>query len=644
MTPRFLVLGPPAVRTVDGRAVTLTGRRDRAILAALLARRNRTVPVDVLAEAGWGADDGWTPNALQARISHLRRLVGADRIVREGRHYLLRTGSGEGDDDVLREALDRARGQLAANAPKEAVAALEEGLALVRGEPYEGVAACAAVAPAAARLRELLVTAREVHARAVLEAGDAGGAVDLAAALVAEDPLRQHAQAVLVEALDRDGRRAEALAGYERARRVLAGSAGLEPAPELRAVQARILADERSSARPEAAGPGVLQPPDMIRWLARHGHRQAAVDLAVRCAWGWWLAGDRGRGRRLLLDLLDDRPGSLTARLWAAALAAHDRDEPAALAEVRTLLDGHLAGGERIASSHDGLALLVLADRHAERGEPDRATALLAAARPAVEAVDDPWGTALDDLVHARVRLAAGRADEAQSRAAAALAVFESLPDAAGRMRALEVLGYLDEVAGDLGRAARRYGDALLLAVQGGWPHAQCHLSVRLGSVADLLGDHAGGRQRLAEATALARRVGSPSLLAWAVNTVALADARAGDHPAAERGHRQALGWYRYAGSVAGVAMTAAALARVSAPARAEVLLDQAERAAVATRDPRAVAYVVEGRALVARTDERARHFLALARRLRAEAGRPRVVEEQPALDRLEQRLGVAGG
>ncbi|GAA2901958.1 hypothetical protein GCM10010472_70190 [Pseudonocardia halophobica] len=291
------------------------------------------------------------------------------------------------------------------------------------------------------------------------------------------------------------------------------------------------------------------------------------------------------------------------------------------------------------ALSVDGLAVLVLADRHAERGEPDRATALLDAARPAVEAVDDPWGTALDDLVHARVRLAAGRPDEAQARAAAALAVFESLPDAAGRMRALEVLGYLDEVAGDLTGAVRRYGDALLLAVQGGWPHAQCHLSVRLGSVTDLLGDHAAGRQRLAEATALARRVASPSLLAWAGNTLALADARAGDRAAAERGHRQALGWYRYAGSVAGIAMTAAALARVSTPARAAALLDQAERAAVATRDPRAVAYVVEGRALTARTDERARHFVALARRLRTEAGRPRVPGEQPDLDRLEERL-----
>ncbi|MCE0763429.1 hypothetical protein LWC35_11010, partial [Pseudonocardia kujensis] len=447
MTPRFRVLGPLAVGDGEGRAVTLTGRRDRAVLAALLARRNRTVPVEVLAEAGWGAGGGWTPNALQARISHLRRLVGPDRIVREGGHYLLRAGPGESDDDLLGEALDRARGLLTGGAPKEAAAALEEGLALVRGEPYEGVADCAAVAPAAARLGELLLAARELHARAVLDAGDARAAVDLATALVAEDPLRQHARAVLVEALDRDGRRAEALASYERARRVLAEAAGLEPSPELRAVQARILADERSSTRPEAAGPGVLQPPDMIRWLARHGHREAALGLAVRCAWGWWLAGDRGRGRRLLLDLLDDRPDSLTARLWAAALAAHDRDEPAALAEVRTLLDAHLAAGNTVASSVDGLALLVLADRHAERGEPDRATALLVAARPAVEAVDDPWGTALDDLVHARVRLAAGRPDEAQARASAALAVFESLPDAAGRMRALEVLGYLDEVA-----------------------------------------------------------------------------------------------------------------------------------------------------------------------------------------------------
>jgi tetratricopeptide (TPR) repeat protein len=379
----------------------------------------------------------------------------------------------------------------------------------------------------------------------------------------------------------------------------------------------------------------VLEPTEMILWLGRNGYREAALRLAVRCAWGWWIAGERGRGRRLLLDLLADGEQApaveRTARLWAAALASHEHDERPALADA-----------DRVASSGtidevDALALVLMADRRAHRGEHDIAARLLGPAQEALRTGGDRWGIALTSLVTARQRLLLGSVDEAEALTVQALDVFHDLPDPAGQLGALDLLGYAAEVRGDWRTAIEQHQRALLLALHGGWPHAQCEQLLRLGSVLVMSGQLAAGRQRLGEALAIARRLDSPSLMAFVRNIAAMADARAGDRAAAEEGHRSALQWYRHTGSTSGVALTAAALARVSPPARAAALLDVSWEAALATRDPRAVAYTAESRALVATGD--AAFHLGVADGLRECVGRPRVRGEQPDVDRLADRF-----
>lgn len=136
----------------------------------------------------------------------------------------------------------------------------------------------------------------------------------------------------------------------------------------------------------------------------------------------------------------------------------------------------------------------------------------------------------------------------------------------------------------------------------------------------------------------------SPSLRAFATNSLALADARAGHRDAAARGHRAALAWYRGSGSLSGIAFTTAALARVGPFAQAGPLLTSSWAAAMTTRDPRALALTAESRALIAGPTGRGARELGLADALRAATGRPRVPDEQPAVDALDQRLTATPG
>ncbi|MFC5139633.1 BTAD domain-containing putative transcriptional regulator [Actinomycetospora rhizophila] len=634
--PRFLVLGPVALRRDDGTAAVLTGRRDRLLLAMLLAA-DGSVPVDAIVEAVWGRAPGH--NALQARVSHLRRLVGPSRLRHDQGSYRLVAPASDRDDGLLARAVDEAQRLLLRGEAESALATLRPALALVRGRPYGSGTGIPTVDAAAARARDLVARAREVEIRALLESGDGAAAVSASRARTIEHPGQQAGWVLLVAALERCGRRAEALAEYDRAERVLAERGAGPPGDELRSLRLRLLAAERGERRPATAGPGVLQPTDMIRWLDTHGHRAAALDLAVRCAWGWWLAGDRSRGRLVLLDLYGEAPRSLAGRLWACALAAHDREEPVALSEAQRLVEGRVRADHPVTGSQEGLALLLLADRRAERGEPEKARAFLAAAAPAVDATGHRWGHALADLVHGRLLLATGDPDRARVRAARAEQVFREQADSAGRMRALELLAALDEAAADLARAVSRYTEAWRIATECGWVYARCQLSVHLGSATHVGGDHAAGTARLAEAVALAEHLGSPSMFAWSRNNLALAQARSGDAAGAERGHRLALEWYRYAGSTAGIALTAAALARVTSATDAAALLDLAGRSAAATGDPRALAYVAESRAVLADDAEAAGEHLREARRLRSTRGGARPVGEQPDVDALETRL-----
>ena len=227
-TVSFNVLGPlEAVR--DGVAVPLGGPRPRAVLAALLLAGGRPVHIDTLVDAVWGdRPPGTAVKTVQKYVSHLRARLGAAVIVSRAAGYELVAGE-----------LDSRRFEELAAEPAEA--ALTEALALWRGDPYADLPDFAAAQAERHRLAELRLSAVEALAEERLALGRYGPLVGWLEQLVAANPLRERLWGVLMLALYRSGRQAEALAAYRRLRTALVEELGTEPTPALRALHDRLL-------------------------------------------------------------------------------------------------------------------------------------------------------------------------------------------------------------------------------------------------------------------------------------------------------------------------------------------------------------------------------------------------------------------
>lgn len=263
----YHVLGPLEVR-LDGAEVAVPAGTQRALLALLLLGRGRAVPVERLYRGLWGEDQPRDPRAsLHTAVARLRRTLGhagaALRTAPPG--YALDLSPAALDADRFTELHARARELLGTDGPDaasgeqaaEAVGLLRSALDLWRGPAWaefaEGMASGDAL-----RLEEARLAAREDLATALLRSGDLAGAVGRLEQLVEEHPLRDRAVALLVDALHRYGRTADALAGYARYRERLADELGLDPSPTLAALHERVLRQELPepvATRPPPAAP-----------------------------------------------------------------------------------------------------------------------------------------------------------------------------------------------------------------------------------------------------------------------------------------------------------------------------------------------------------------------------------------------------
>jgi DNA-binding SARP family transcriptional activator/tetratricopeptide (TPR) repeat protein len=239
----FCLLGPLTVRC-GGVAVAVPQGRQRAVLAALLLHANHVVPVDELAESLWGADlPRLARVSVQNHVMRLRRSLGAagSRIVTRPPGYLIGVGDGELDvarfEALVGEARAAAREGCWAAAAGQAAA----GLALWRGEPLADAGSDVLAAREVPRLAELRLQAAETRIDADLHLGRHGEVIGKLRRLAGEQPLRERLHALLMLALYRDGRQAEALAAYQQARRVLVDELGAEPGPELQRLHQQIL-------------------------------------------------------------------------------------------------------------------------------------------------------------------------------------------------------------------------------------------------------------------------------------------------------------------------------------------------------------------------------------------------------------------
>ncbi|MEU7022133.1 BTAD domain-containing putative transcriptional regulator [Streptomyces sp. NPDC046203] len=250
-TLRFRVLGP--VRASLGDQALPTGSpQQRALLAALLLRDGRTATASELIDAIWGEDPpSQALAAVRTYASRLRKVLGAWVLTSESGGYALRAGAGA-------TALDLAEAQnLAAEADKLRAAGrraegrerLNAALALWDGEALASVPGPYADTQRT-RLEEWRLQLLETRLDLDLEVGAHAEAVSELTALTAAHPLRERLRELLMLALYRSGRQAEALAVYADTRRLLADELGVDPNPELSRLQQRILQADAELARP----------------------------------------------------------------------------------------------------------------------------------------------------------------------------------------------------------------------------------------------------------------------------------------------------------------------------------------------------------------------------------------------------------
>ncbi|MFJ6667733.1 BTAD domain-containing putative transcriptional regulator [Streptomyces sp. NPDC091383] len=255
---RFGVLGP--VRAWRGGEVLNTGSpQQRALLAALLLREGRTATAAELIDALWGPEPpSQALAAVRTYASRLRKVLDFGVLVSESGGYAVR-GLGEGALDLV-QAQD-----LGAEAEKargtgdltRARALLNEALDLWDGEPLAGVPGPYAETQRV-RLEEWRLGLLESRLDMDLEQGCHAEAVSELTALTAAHPLRERLRELLMLALYRSGRQAEALAVYADTRRLLAEELGVDPRSGLRELQQRILRADPALAEPSAP---VAEPP-----------------------------------------------------------------------------------------------------------------------------------------------------------------------------------------------------------------------------------------------------------------------------------------------------------------------------------------------------------------------------------------------
>jgi len=251
---RYSILGPVEVAR-EGEPLPIPGRRQRRLLAALLLRPNQAVPAEQLAEAVWESEPPTTARtALQVHVSQLRKLLGGESIETRAGGYLLRLEADQLDAARFERELRNAR---AAAEPGRTAALLRDALALFRGPALGDLAAEPFARAEAMRLDELRIAATEERLAAEIEAEPDAPPIGELEALVSEHPLRERPRALLMLALYRAGRQAEALAAYRDARQMLVDELGIEPGAELRELERAILSQDASL---RAAGAGAPPP------------------------------------------------------------------------------------------------------------------------------------------------------------------------------------------------------------------------------------------------------------------------------------------------------------------------------------------------------------------------------------------------
>jgi predicted ATPase/DNA-binding SARP family transcriptional activator len=318
---RIGLLGALEVHDANDASVEVAGAKLRTLLAVLALHAGRVVPVDQLADTIWGEDPPpGVRNSLQGLASKLRRALGSTEIVAmRGGGYALEVPADAVDVHRYEQLVAEGRSAVAAGDPARAVALFTSADSLWRGNALVDFAYDDFALPFISRLSELRLAVIEERLDIELELGRHQSAVVELEALVVEHPLRERPRGLLMVALYRAGRQADALRVFQEGRTVLRDELGLEPGPELRRLEAAVLAqDESLDARPSPrlhAGPRVEHratiPESLTPLVGRDEELADVMQLAAEHRF-ITLVGPGGVGKtRLALEVARAEAGNL---------------------------------------------------------------------------------------------------------------------------------------------------------------------------------------------------------------------------------------------------------------------------------------------------------------------------------------------
>jgi DNA-binding SARP family transcriptional activator len=247
---RFEVLGP--VRGWRGEAeLELGSPQQRAVLAMLLLARGRQVSLDGLIDGLWAERvPRSAAGTVRTYVSRLRRVCAMttgqsdDLITAIGDGYVLRLGLAVLDLDLFEGWLREARVARGRREAAHGARLLRDALGLWGGDALAGVPGPYADSRRAS-LAELRLAATEEKLAADISLGEHASAIAELRALLAAQPFREGLSELLMLALYRSGRQAEALDVFDAARRGLRGELGIDPGPSLRTMHQRVLQADR---------------------------------------------------------------------------------------------------------------------------------------------------------------------------------------------------------------------------------------------------------------------------------------------------------------------------------------------------------------------------------------------------------------
>jgi DNA-binding SARP family transcriptional activator/Tfp pilus assembly protein PilF len=322
----------------------LGGARQQVVVATLLLGANRVVTLDRLLAAMYGEELPPTGRAqVQTSIFSLRRVFapvsGEPVIVTHPHGYAITVASGRLDSERFAELVAAARAAREAGSVDLAVARYRDALRLWRGPALDGIDSVLLRA-AAQRLDEQRIAINEDRLALELDLGRHRELAGELTELAGEYPLREQPRGLLMLALYRCGRTAEALEVYREARRTMVGELGIEPGEQLRQLERAILNADPAldlSAQPVHIAPAPWRAPRMLpAYIADFTNRTAEIAVVRQR-----LIPESGSepGRAVPVLVLTGRGG--VGKTSLAVRAAHD-------------VAGYFPDGQLFADLHGG--------------------------------------------------------------------------------------------------------------------------------------------------------------------------------------------------------------------------------------------------------------------------------------------------